>query len=166
MDKPQTEERRDNIRSLVWEFCHDKLNEEYATLADRLVQKLGRKRTHPLATGQPEVWAAGIIHALGTINFLFDQSFEPHTTIHELNAYFRTKKSTTAAKAKQIRDLLKLERFDNEFSTQQMRASNPFTKFVMVNGFIVPVDSLPLEYQEIVRQARAAGKDVSFRTAE
>jgi hypothetical protein len=164
MDKENLKIRQQNILDLVREFCSKKLDEEYFELSERLVQKLGRKRNPPIATGQPQIWAAAIIHTLGTINFLFDKSFEPYISIEDINVYFGTKKSTTGNKSKQIRDLLKLDRWDNEFSIKRMQDSNPFANLVMVDGYIVPVDTLPEEYQLAVRQAREEGKDISFTT--
>lgn len=124
-------------------FLAQKLNTEYAELSERLVQKLGRKKTSPLATGQANIWAAAVIHAVGTINFLFDKSSEPYSTVDEINDFFGTSKSTTANKSKQIRDLLKLQVFDKEFSLNQVQKSNPFANMVMVNGFFVPLSELP-----------------------
>lgn len=54
--------------------------------------------------------------------------------------------------------------FDSEFSTRDMEQSNPFNQMVMVDGFIVPLENLPQEQQEMVRQARAEGKDIAFTT--
>jgi hypothetical protein len=139
-----------------------KLDNDYFELSKNLTLKLGRKRNVPFITGHPNVWAAAIIHALGSINFLFDRSFEPYVTLDELNDFFGTSKSTTGAKSKQIRDMLKLNLYDKEFSTGKMQGSNPFKSYVMVDGFIVPLDTLPLEYQQIVKQARAEGKDITF----
>lgn len=164
MDKQKLQERQQKILDLVGEFCSKKLDEEYFELAERLTQKLGRKRNVPFVTGQPEVWAAAIIHALGTINFLFDKSFAPYVSIDEINDFYGTTKSTTGNKSKQIRDLLKLDRYDSEFSTRKLQENNPFNNIVMVDGFIVSVDTLPEQYQEAVRQARAEGKDISFTT--
>jgi hypothetical protein len=164
MEKQKIQERQQKILDLIRQFCTKKLNEEYFDLSERLTAKLGRKRNIPFATGQSEVWAAAIIHALGTINFLFDKSSEPYVSIDEINEFFKTNKSTTSNKSKQIRDLLKLDRWDDEFSTKRMRNSNPFNNLVMVDGLILPLDTLPGEYQEMVRQARAEGKDISFNT--
>jgi len=164
MDKQQIQDRQQKILDLVREFCGKKLNEEYFELSERLVQKLGRKRNVPFTTGQTQIWAAAVIHALGTINFLFDKSSEPYVSIDEINDFFGTTKSTTTNKSKQIRDLLKLDRWDNEFSTRRMSESNPIANFVMVDGIIVPLDTLPEQYQIAVKQARAEGKDISFTT--
>ena len=43
-----------------------------------------------------------------------------------------------------------------------MHGANPFKNLVMVDGFIVPLNTLPIEYQQVVRQARAEGKDITF----
>lgn len=164
MDKQKIEEKKQTILDLVRGFCVQKLDEEYFELAERLIQKLGRKRNVPFITGKAENWAAAIIHALGTINFLFDKSFEPYISVSEINNYFGTSKSTTGNKSQQIREMLKLDRWGSEFSTKKMQESNPIANLVMVDGLIVPLNSLPEQYQEAVRQARAAGKDISFTT--
>lgn len=164
MDKLQIKEREQQIIDLAGEFCTERLDEEYKELSTRLIQKLGRKRNVPFETGKPEVWAAGVIHALGTINFLFDRSAEPYVSLDELNNYFGTNKSTTGNKSKQIRDLLKLNLWDKEFSTRRIQRGSPFAGMVMVNGFIVPLNTIPEELQQMVRKARAEGKDMSFTT--
>ena len=164
MDKQKIQERQQQILNLARQFCSQRLNDEYFELAKRLISKLARKRNVPYSTGQIEVWAAAIIHALGTINFLFDKASEPYVSIGEINDFFKTTKSTTGNKSKQIRDLLKLDRWDDEFSTKAMQDNNPFKNLVMVDGLIVPLDTLPDEYQEMVRKARAEGKDISFNT--
>ena len=120
MEKQIIQDRQQKIITLLREFCENKLDKEYFEIAERLTLKLGRKRNVPFMTGQPEVWAAAIVHALGTINFLFDKSFDPYISIDDINTYFKTNKSTTGNKSKQIRDLLKLDRWDNEFSTKKM----------------------------------------------
>ena len=164
MNTEKIENQKQQILDLLRDFCSQKLDEEYFKLAERLTLKLARKRNSPLATGQPKIWAAAIIHALGTINFLFDKSFDPYLSVDDINNYFGTNKSTSGNKSRQIRDLLKLSPFDNEFSTQNIQDNDPFADFVMVDGLIVPLDTLPEQYQREVRQARAEGKDISFTT--
>jgi len=36
---------------------------------------------------------------------------------------------------------------------------------VSVDGFIVPISSLPEEYQQMVHEARARGEDISFSSS-
>ena len=164
MDKQKIQERQQQILDLIRDFCSKKLDEEYFQLAERLTKKLARKRDVPFVSGQIEVWAVAIIHALGIINFLFDKASKPYASIDEINKYFGTNKSTTGNKSKQIRDLLNLNHWDNEFSTKRMNDSNPFANLVMVDDLIVPLETLPEEFQIAVRQIRAEGKDISFST--
>lgn len=60
--------------------------------------------------------------------------------------------------------MLNLWHFDSEFSTQRMAESNPFNNLVMVDGLIVPMDTLPENLQQMVRVARARGEDIEFQT--
>jgi hypothetical protein len=164
MDKEKIMEKQNQIIQLTKSFCNEKLNEEYAVLAEKLVCKLGRKRNVPFVTGQAQIWAVAVIHALGTINFLFDKSFEPYVSIDEINDFFGTKKATTGSKSREIRDLLKLSYWDSEFSTGRMANNNPLANLVMVDGFIAPISALPEEYQVIARQVKAEGGKISFST--
>jgi hypothetical protein len=164
MDKQQLLLRQNEILARISDFCAQKLDSEYFELAERLVAKLGRKRNVPFATGQTQLWAAAIMHALGTINFLFDKASSPYISVDEMNNFFETNKSTVGNKSKLVRELLKLDRWDNEFSTKRMNESNPFNNLVMVDGLIVPLNTLPEKYQEMVKTARAEGKDISFNT--
>ncbi len=163
-EKEKIIEKEAKLIELTGTFCSQKLDGEYLLLCQKLIKKLGRKRNVPFAAGKIEIWAAAIIHALGAINFLFDKSFQPFTTIDEINDYFGTKKSTTSNKSNDIRKMLKLQYFDREFSIQRVIESNPLNEMVMVDDMIIPVSSLPPEHQEMVREARKRGEDISFRT--
>ena len=164
MRKAKLKEREKKLLELTGAFCQQKLNDEYCHLAEKLIKKLGRKRNVPFESGKIEIWAAAIIHALGLINFLFDKSSEPFVTVNEINHFFGTKQSTVTGKSKQIRDLLKLSHFDNDFSTGKMTNSNPLNNMVIVDGLIVPLDSIPEDLQKMVKQARTEGRDIEFTT--
>jgi hypothetical protein len=49
--------------------CHEHIDDEYGRLARRLVARLARKRPSPLARGDVRIWAAGVIYAIGQVNF-------------------------------------------------------------------------------------------------
>lgn len=164
MEKKALQAKQQEILELIKAFCSQKLDEEYFELSKRMLEKIGRKRIQPLVTGKVHVWAAGIIHAIGTINFLFDKEQEPYVSLDEISEFFGTSKSSFGQKSKQIRDMLKVGPWDPEFSRAMVQRSNPMAEMVMVDGFLVPLRSLPEEYQQMVRQARAEGKDISFKT--
>ena len=133
MDKAEIKAREDEIIKMVVSFCNEKIDAEYASLCEKMVRKLGRKRTNPLERGRLEIWAAAIIYTVATMNFLFDKSFEPYLPLSEIYNHFGTSSSTISQKAGQIRTMLKLRRYwDPEFSTEQMAANNPLNMFFLL----------------------------------
>ena len=136
------------IVNLTDAFCQQHLNDEYATLARELAAALARKRPSPLLRGKPEIWACGVIYALGTVNFLFDKTQTPYLRADELCALFGVSPSTASAKAKQIRDLFKMIPLDPRWCRPSQMDSNPMAWMVMVNGMIVDVRMMPAEVQE------------------
>lgn len=166
MPKGEIKNREKQLLELTGAFCTQNLDEDYAHLCEKLILKLGRKRDVPFKSGKLEIWAAAVIYAIGSINFLFDKSFEPYIPATGISEHFGTKNSTVSAKAKRIKDLFEMGYYDSEFSTQKMAASNPFNDFVMVDGFIVQLSTMPEDLQELVKSERAQGRDVSFTTRE
>jgi hypothetical protein len=58
-------------------FAAKYLNEEYAQLIRQLTATLSWSVSSPLEKGKANSWAAGITHALGMVNFLFNPSQNP-----------------------------------------------------------------------------------------
>ena len=166
MTKEEIKNKEKKLLELTGSFCTQKLDDDYYQLCEKLILKLGRKRDVPFKSGKIEIWAAAIIHAIGSINFLFDKSFEPYVTAEQISEYFGTKKSTVSNKARQIKDLFKMGYYDSEFSTHNMTENNPFNDMVMVNGLIVPLSSIPEDLQEMVKKERAEGRDIEFTTQQ
>ncbi len=162
--KNEIKEKELILFDLVGSFCVKNLDDDYRNLCEKLVLKLGRKRDVPFKRGKLEIWAAAIVYAIGSINFLFDNSFEPHMTAKQISDYFGTKNSTVTNKAKQIKDMFKLSHFSPEFSTKRMEKDNIFNDLVMIDGLIVPIDDLPIDLQEMVKEARSKGENIEFRT--
>ncbi|HHY95157.1 MAG TPA: hypothetical protein GX513_09130 [Firmicutes bacterium] len=109
---------------------------------EKLIGRMARKRNAPFLSGKIETWAAAVIHALGMVNFLFDQSTRPFVSVGDICGYFGTSQSTTTQKSKQIRDMFKMGYFDPEFSTASTAADDPLRNLVLVNGLLVPLDML------------------------
>ena len=143
-DKEIKEEKTQLLIEMTASFSNEYLDEDYKELCEKLIRKMARKRNVPFLSGRIEIWAAAIIHALGSINFLFDNSFEPYASTDDICNFFGTSKSTTSQKGKVIRDMFKMNYYDQEFSTTYMNENNPFSKMTMINGFIVPSDMLPI----------------------
>ncbi|MEL6837520.1 MAG: DUF6398 domain-containing protein [Bacteroidota bacterium] len=165
MSKEKLKERSEAIRELATSFCAQHLDEDYFELVEYVILKLSRKRPSPLLRGKLEIWAAGAVHAIGQVNFLYDKSFEPYISFTDLNKYFGTKSSSVGNKAADIRKMFKMDRYSNfEFMTKGIKENHVLYNSVMVNGLIVPLSSIPEEYQIMVREAREKGEDLQFWT--
>ncbi len=139
-NKEQIAGKKAQLMQLATDFSKEYLTEEYDVLIEKLISKMARKRDVPFMSGKIEIWAAAVIHALGTINFLFDKDSEPYVSVHDICDFFGTKQSTTTQRSKQIKDMFKLSYFNSDFSTESNNQSNPMNNFIEVNGFLVPQD--------------------------
>ena len=145
----QVEPRYLEITALTDKVCRKYLNEEYAEMARKLAARLARKRPSPILRGRPEIWACGIVYAIGTVNFLFDKSFEPYLSAEGLCQAFGVKKSSGANKAGRIREMFGMYQMDPEWTLPSLVEQNPLIWMLEVNGMIVDVRHMPREVQEI-----------------
>ena len=102
----------------------------------------------PLERGKLESWAAGIVYALGSVNFLFDPSQDPHLSAGEVCAAFGVSTSTGAAKAKQIRDLFRMLPMDASWCLPSKLEESPTAWLISVNGLILDARRAPRPIQE------------------
>lgn len=129
-------------------FCRQHLDEEYAQLCRGLAARLGRKRPTPLSRGDLKIWAAAVIYTVGSMNFLFDRTQQPHLTTEQLASLMGVSKTTMANKAKLVRDLLHLRPLDTGLIRQQLLADLPMAWLIETEGFLVDARTLPLAAQE------------------
>ena len=138
------------LRHAIDDVCAHHLSEEYAVLGRTMTAALARKRPSPLARGSLEAWACGILYALGRVNFMFDQTQTPYLSAEQLCSIFRVSKSTGAAKAKRIEQLLRIRVMDPRWSLRSRLADNPMAWLIEFNGVILDARALPKEIQEIL----------------
>ena len=139
----------DSIVELTDGVCERNLNDEYAELAREITAVLSRKRPSPLLRGDTNVWACGIVYALGYVNFLFDNSQEPYLSAEQICGVFGVKKSTGYNKSRVIRDTLKMRQFDPRWCLPSLMDENPLVWMIEVDGIVVDVRWVPREIQEI-----------------
>lgn len=137
----------EEVIKITDQVCAKLLDAEYAALARQVVAKLARKRPSPLLSGRRPTWAAGVVYALGQVNFLSDPSREPCLTPDELSEAFGVAKTTMGSKAKQVRDLLKMDYMTPEFMRADVADDNPAVWFVEVDGLVTDARSLSLDFQ-------------------
>ena len=139
----------DEIAPLLIAFCDQKLDEHYKALCLRLLEKLCRKRPSPLLGGRVNTWAAGIVYAIATNNFIFDKSQPIHLTADEIASAFALAQSTVGNKAAEIRKMFNIFHFSPEWTLPHLQQNNPAAWLVQLNGFIVDIRDMPPEVQQL-----------------
>jgi len=133
----------DEIIAITSSFCAEHLDEEYARLCAKLAAKLARKRPSPLQRGDRRIWAAGIVYAIGRVNFLADPAQRPHLRTDALADLLGVKQATMANKGRLIMDTLGIGLLDPEYSRSDMLDQNPMVWMLQVDGLVVDARWLP-----------------------
>ena len=128
--------------------CQSHLNDEYKMLCRRMVFDACQTDL-PIGSGKVTGWAAGIVHAVGWVNFLQDPSQTPHLPATELAKFFGISQGTMAAKSKAIRDAVDVRPFDPHWTLPSKLAKNPLVWMVQLkSGIIVDIRQAPRDVQE------------------
>jgi hypothetical protein len=141
-------EKYEAVTEITDEFCREHLNEEYADLCRKMAAALSRKRPSPLESGRARSWAAGVVYALGRVNFLFDKSHEPYMRATELCEKIGVSQGTASNKSREIWDRLDLMQMHPEWCLPSMLEENPLAWLIEVNGLVVDARMMPIEVQE------------------
>ena len=144
----------DNLLARIDPFCARHLNDDYRVLIHEAVAALARKRPSPLLTGREPSWCAGVVHAIGSANFLFDATQSPHCSAATIADHFGVATSTSHNHAKKVRDLLKITPFSPRWCLPSLLESSEIPWILEVDGFLRDIRSLPIEVQ---LQAAAKG---------
>lgn len=136
------------------EFCQTHLDEEYAELSRMLAENLANERPCPLLKGKPEGWAAGIVYAVGFVNFLSDPAQKPHMKPADFYRLSGVSEATVQARWAEIRRLYDLNRMDPRLCRKEMLDDNPLVWMIELdNGLIDDARRYPREVQERLVQA-------------
>jgi Domain of unknown function (DUF6398) len=141
-------QRYEDVTGITDEFCREHLNDEYAELSRKMAAALSRKRPSPLETGRVRSCAAGVVYALGRVNFLSDGSREPHMTMSELCEKIGVSQSTASNKSRDIWNRLDLMQLHPDWCLPSMVEENPLVWIVEVSGLPMDVRVMPREVQE------------------
>lgn len=138
----------DAVVSLTDDVCRTHLGDEYAVLCRDLTATLARKRPSPLMRGRVEMWACAVTYTLGSVNFLFDPSQEPHLQAGELCALFGVSRSGGANRSRDIMRLLRIGPLDTRWMLPSKLGDNPLAWLIVVNGLVIDARGLPREIQQ------------------
>jgi len=137
----------DSLLAQIDPFCTSHLDDDYRALIHEAVAALARKRPSPLLTGRHASWCAGVVHAIGAANFLFDPSQSPHCSASTIADHFGVATSTSQNHAKKVRDLLKITPFSPRWCLPSLLESSTIPWILEVDGFLVDIRTLPIEVQ-------------------
>jgi hypothetical protein len=140
-------ERVESLMARIDPFCAEHLDSNYRDLIHAALAALARKRPSPLLTGREPSWCAGVVHAIGTTNFLFDSSQTPHCKPKTIYDHFGVSSSTALNHSKKVRDLLDITPFDADWLLPSLLEASSIPWMLEVDGFIRDVRTLPLEIQ-------------------
>ncbi len=137
------QQRQDALLLKTAEFCDAHLNAEYKKLCAKVIKQLAQNKFTTFG-GDLNSWAAAIIHALGTTNFLFDKSSKPHIRAKDIAEIFGVKPNNSGQKSTNIRFWLGMDHLESEFATKATRKQQDELKNMMVEtiGALLPGVSL------------------------
>lgn len=147
-------ERVDSLMDRIDPFCARHLTSEYRELIFAAVAALARKRPSPLLTGRETSWCAGVVHAIGVANFLFDPSQTPHCSPNTVYDFFGVSASTGQNHSRKVRQMLDIGPFAPNWTLPHLLEESAMPWMLEVNGVLLDVRTLPLEIQQ---QAFAKG---------
>jgi len=137
----------EQIVELIDAFCDAHLNEDYKELCEHMAGAICR--THlPLSRSSPAAWAAGVVDAVGWVNFLHDPKQSPHMTSAQLAEGFGVSQGTMTAKSKIIRDKLDLMPLDPDWCLPELLKDNPLVWMFDVGGLVMDIRMAPRDVQE------------------
>lgn len=139
------------IVGLTDNFCDAHLNTEYKEFCREMAVEICEDGS-PVNHGKPESWAAGVVYALGRVNFLDDPSQEPHMKSAEIAKGFGVSVGTMQAKAKIISQGLDLFPFDPNWCLPSRMDDNPLIWMLEVNGFLMDIRHAPREAQVVAHE--------------
>jgi len=129
-------------------LCDAHLNAEYKELCREMTVEICQDG-FPVLRGKPEGWAAGVVYALGRVNFLDDPGQTPHMRSADIAKGVGISVGTMQAKAKIISLGLDLMPFDPDWTLPSKMDDNPLVWMLEVNGFLMDIRHTPRETQVV-----------------
>lgn len=129
-------------------FCAAYLTRHFARTCAAMAARLCRDGS-PVATGQAQSWAAGIVAVVASINCLDSRDPDFGLTIEQMARAIGVAGSTAQAKARQIKDRLRPVTLDPAWTPANLRIRNLKIWLVWADGRLVDLRRQPRELQEL-----------------
>lgn len=104
-------------------FSNEYLNDEYKNICIEATKALFLNNEEQVKKGKSFSWAAGIVHAIGNLNNLFDAKNEPYIKALDLYKEFGVSSSTGSSKSKEVRNLLGLDENIEKWTVKEAPSS-------------------------------------------
>lgn len=101
-------DRYEEVIEKINGFSNEYLNEEYKNICIEAAKLLFLNNETAVKKGKSYSWAAGIVHAIGSVNRLFDSKEEPYIKALDLYKEFGVSSSTGSSKSKEVKALLEI----------------------------------------------------------
>jgi len=118
----------ETIKKLIENFCDANLNKIYKTYIMNLCDAASRNKSLDIRRGNNENWAASLIHAIASLNFLYDDNNSDghHMTLDALCDFFQINKTTICNRAKQITKVCDIRIGQPEYSNSDIMDMTTF----------------------------------------
>lgn len=141
--KHQYDTRQSEIKSLFENYCNQHLNKAYLEVITNIFDDLIEQDEDVFKRGDVAIWAAAIVWAAGSTNFLGDKTFEPYATLSDVCSFFGVNNSTTGQKAGKIRAWLDIDQFGEDYMIEGSPVASLLNSYILnEEGFIVPASWL------------------------
>lgn len=135
------------LTELTDAFCDRHLNDEYKQLCREMALILCDNEPN-IHKGKPSGWAAGIVSALGFVNFLSDPETKPCMRADDVALGFGISPATMHARSRVIREGFNLMQLHPAWCLPSLLDRNPLVWMVELNGLMVDMRSMPRKVQE------------------
>ena len=139
----------EEVGKILTGYSEKYLSKEYEELCLHTLEKLYQKKPSPLKCGEANVWAAGIIYAIGSNNSIFDETRSIHMEANELTAPLGVEEQVASSQASRIKKLLRIEPYRAEWCLPSEMGSNTWLWIVSIDGRPYDARMLSVEWQEI-----------------
>jgi len=129
-------ERFGKVAGLLEQFGQAHLDAELTGFTLELWRRICRRQTMDCRRGQPQIWAASVVHVIARMNFLFDRSQPVHLTFDTICGWFQSNKTTIGNKATEIERALRLHQH-SEPGLCQRKFLEDFTMVQLSNGMVL-----------------------------
>ncbi|WP_371916074.1 DUF6398 domain-containing protein [Paenibacillus sp. P32E] len=120
------------------------LDQPYEKIAIDMTETLSRKRRVPFTTGRLKNWSGAIVHALATINNLFDEQCSPCIDVHQICHHFNVLQTTITKKSKDICTMLQSQIRRGQFSKPPLLKSTIPSSLTTIHLSVTTIKIHPL----------------------